>query len=246
MINKKGHVRGAREDLLRSRPAVRSTTRGAADPSPEPPESNSGEQQAAENDQNDADAAEADRNQGAWRAIRGGMVGNHDGDEHARYQGYAADRGQAHAQAGRPRPSWAMADTVHIVTITTASPSRTGQRHGTCLRSSATRRTLKAELSVSWSACGWSWSSHSEYDPGMSGRKARLTITVDPDLSSYAERLVESGHAASVSAAFNEAMAEKAYRDRRRRGLWKARSDQADPARVARLMAHVDQQLTGE
>jgi hypothetical protein len=80
----------------------------------------------------------------------------------------------------------------------------------------------------------------------MSDRKARLTITVDPDLSSYAERLVQSGHAASVSAAFNEAMAEKAYRDRRRRALWKAKSEQARPDRVARMMAHIDQQLTGE
>ena len=80
----------------------------------------------------------------------------------------------------------------------------------------------------------------------MSERKSRLTITVDPDLSGYAERLVASGHAASVSAAFNEAMAEKAYRDRRRRGLWKARGEQADPGRIARIMARVDQQLAGE
>ncbi len=84
------------------------------------------------------------------------------------------------------------------------------------------------------------------YDLGMSDRKSRLTITVDPDLSTYAERLVASGHAASVSAAFNEVMAEKAYRDRRRRGMWKAKGDQADPGRVARMMAHVDQQLAGE
>jgi hypothetical protein len=83
------------------------------------------------------------------------------------------------------------------------------------------------------------------YDPRMSGKKARLTITVDPDLSNYAERLVQSGHAASVSAAFNEAMAEKAYRDRRRRELWKAKSEQACPDRVARMMAHIDRQLTG-
>lgn len=48
----------------------------------------------------------------------------------------------------------------------------------------------------------------------------------------------------SVSAAFNEAMAEKAYRDRRQRSLWKAKSEQADPDRVARMMAHIDQQLT--
>lgn len=74
-------------------------------------------------------------------------------------------------------------------------------------------------------------------------RKARLTITVDPYLGAYAEHLVGSGQAASVSAAFNEAMAEKAYRDRRRRSLWKAKHEQADPGRVARMMAHIDQQL---
>ena len=78
----------------------------------------------------------------------------------------------------------------------------------------------------------------------MSERKARVTITVDSHLSAYAEHLVEAGQAASVSAAFNEAMAEKAYRDRRRRALWKAKGEQSDPDRVARMMAHVDQQLT--
>jgi hypothetical protein len=77
----------------------------------------------------------------------------------------------------------------------------------------------------------------------MSERKSRLTITVDSHLSAYAEQLVETGHAASVSAAFNEAMAEKAHRDRHRRSLWKAKTEQADPDRVARMMAHVDQQL---
>jgi Arc/MetJ-type ribon-helix-helix transcriptional regulator len=77
----------------------------------------------------------------------------------------------------------------------------------------------------------------------MSERKARLTITVDPQLEAYAEQLVETGQAASVSAAFNDAMTEKAYRDRHRRSLWKSRSDQADPERVARMMAAVDRQL---
>ena len=77
----------------------------------------------------------------------------------------------------------------------------------------------------------------------MSDRRARLTITVDSHRSAYAEHLVESGHASSVSAAFNEAMAEKAYRDRRRLSLWKAKSEQADPGRVSRMMAHIDQQL---
>jgi hypothetical protein len=77
----------------------------------------------------------------------------------------------------------------------------------------------------------------------MSARKSRLTITVDPQLEAYAEQLVESGQAASVSAAFNDAMTEKAYRDRHRRSLWKARSDQADLERVARMMALIDRQL---
>jgi major membrane immunogen (membrane-anchored lipoprotein) len=77
----------------------------------------------------------------------------------------------------------------------------------------------------------------------MSDRKARLTITVDSQLSAYAQHLVESGSAASVSAVFNEALAEKAYRDRRRRSLWKAKTGQADSGRVARMMAHIDQQL---
>ena len=58
----------------------------------------------------------------------------------------------------------------------------------------------------------------------MSDRKVRLTIAVDPQLSAYAEYLVASGHAASVSAVFNEALAEKAYGYRRRRGLRKART----------------------
>src|SRR5487761_403050 len=84
---------------------------------------------------------------------------------------------------------------------------------------------------------------HREYDPGMSDRKARLTITVDPHLSAYAEHLVEAGQAASVSAAFNEAMAEKIYRDRQARSLWNEKAAQADPAKVARMAAHIDRQL---
>jgi hypothetical protein len=85
--------------------------------------------------------------------------------------------------------------------------------------------------------------SEHEYDPSMSETKARITITVDPRLSAYAERLVETGNATSVSAAFNDAMAEKAYRDRRRRSLWLAKVEQSRQERVDRLMAHVDEQL---
>lgn len=86
-------------------------------------------------------------------------------------------------------------------------------------------------------------SSLEQYDRSMSERKSRVTITVDPQLGAYAEQLVQAGQAASVSAAFNDAMAEKAHRDRHRRSLWKARSEQADPGRVARMMAVIDQQL---
>jgi major membrane immunogen (membrane-anchored lipoprotein) len=74
----------------------------------------------------------------------------------------------------------------------------------------------------------------------MSARKTQLTITVDPHVSAYAQHLVESGKATSVSAVFNEAVAEKAYRDRRRRNLWKAKVDVADPRRVSRMLANID------
>jgi Arc/MetJ-type ribon-helix-helix transcriptional regulator len=76
----------------------------------------------------------------------------------------------------------------------------------------------------------------------MSDKKARLTITVDPHLSAYAERLVESGKAPSVSAVFNDAMEARVQRERRQRRLWQDAAEHADPAKVARMMAHVDAQ----
>lgn len=77
----------------------------------------------------------------------------------------------------------------------------------------------------------------------MSHQNVRLTITLDPCLMAYAQHLVASGRAASISAAFTQAITENAYRDRRRRGLWKAKAEQADPGRVARMITHIDQQL---
>ena len=76
----------------------------------------------------------------------------------------------------------------------------------------------------------------------MSGRKARLTITVDPRLAAYAEQLVEEGKAPSVSAVFNDAMEARIQRERRQRRLWKEAAERADPGKVARMMAHVDAQ----
>jgi Arc/MetJ-type ribon-helix-helix transcriptional regulator len=78
----------------------------------------------------------------------------------------------------------------------------------------------------------------------MSDRKARLTITVDPHLFVYAEHLVETGKAPSVSAVFNDALAERVERDKRIRRRWKEAAERADPAKVARMMAHVEAQAT--
>jgi Arc/MetJ-type ribon-helix-helix transcriptional regulator len=76
----------------------------------------------------------------------------------------------------------------------------------------------------------------------MSDRKARLTVTVDPHLAAYAEQLVEAGKAPSVSAVFNAALAERVQRDKRIRRRWKEAAERADPAKVARMMAHVEAQ----
>lgn len=80
--------------------------------------------------------------------------------------------------------------------------------------------------------------------PGMSGdRKARVTITVDPDVLEYAEHLVATGKATSVAAVFNDAIAEKRITDQRALALLRERARQADPERVARMMRHVNRQL---
>jgi Arc/MetJ-type ribon-helix-helix transcriptional regulator len=76
----------------------------------------------------------------------------------------------------------------------------------------------------------------------MSDRKTRLTVTVDPRLAAYAEQLVEAGKAPSVSAVFNDALSEKAQRDRRALDRLKETAARADQAKVARMMAHVDAQ----
>ena len=73
----------------------------------------------------------------------------------------------------------------------------------------------------------------------MGDRKTSLTVTVDPRLAAYAEQLVEAGKAPYVSAVFNDALSEKAPRalDRLRET-----AAQADPAKVARMLAHIDAQ----
>lgn len=70
----------------------------------------------------------------------------------------------------------------------------------------------------------------------------RLTVTVDPHLAAYAEQLVMAGKAASVSAVFNDALAERVERDKRIRRRWREAAERADPERVARMLAHVEAQ----
>lgn len=82
-----------------------------------------------------------------------------------------------------------------------------------------------------------------QYDPGMSGRKARITVTIDPDLAAYAEQLVDAGKAPSVSAVVNDALEADRLRDQKARRLWKEATERADHEKVARMRAHVDAQL---
>jgi Arc/MetJ-type ribon-helix-helix transcriptional regulator len=76
----------------------------------------------------------------------------------------------------------------------------------------------------------------------MSGRKTRLTITVNPRLAAYAEQLVEAGKAPSVSAVFNDALATRVQRDKHIRRRWRKAAERADPEKVDRMLAHVEGQ----
>jgi len=80
------------------------------------------------------------------------------------------------------------------------------------------------------------------YDPGVSDRKIRVTVTLDPHLAAYAERLVEAGKAPSVSAVVNDALEAERQRDRKARRLWREAAERADPDQVARMLAHVEAQ----
>lgn len=84
---------------------------------------------------------------------------------------------------------------------------------------------------------------NAEYDLGMSERKTRITVTLDPGLVAYAEQIVATGKAPSVSAVVNEALSADRLRDQRARRLWKEASEHADQEKVARMRAHVNAQL---
>jgi Arc/MetJ-type ribon-helix-helix transcriptional regulator len=81
-----------------------------------------------------------------------------------------------------------------------------------------------------------------EYDRSMSDRKTRVTVTIDPHLAAYAERLVESGKATSVSAVVNDALESERQRDAQAARLLKEAAERADPDKVNRILAHVKAQ----
>jgi hypothetical protein len=76
----------------------------------------------------------------------------------------------------------------------------------------------------------------------MSENKTRVTVTVDPRIAAYAEQLVETGKADSVSAVFNGALNAQRRRDARARRAWRELVAKADRAKVARMMAHIEAQ----
>src|ERR1700759_3712218 len=81
-----------------------------------------------------------------------------------------------------------------------------------------------------------------QYDPGMSDRKTRVTVTIDPHLAAYAERLGEAGKAPSVSAVVNGALEAGRQGAQKARRLWREAAEHADPDKVARMLAHVEAQ----
>jgi Arc/MetJ-type ribon-helix-helix transcriptional regulator len=76
----------------------------------------------------------------------------------------------------------------------------------------------------------------------MSERKTRVTVTIDPRLAAYAERLVEAGQADSVSAVVNSALSAQEAQDRDDLKHLREIAARADPAKVARMLAHVEAQ----
>ena len=79
----------------------------------------------------------------------------------------------------------------------------------------------------------------------MSERKTRVTVTIDPHLAAYAEQLVEAGKAPSVSAVVNDALSDRAERDRRIARHWEEAASCAsdeDRAKAARMLARLDAQ----
>ncbi|WP_433376382.1 type II toxin-antitoxin system CcdA family antitoxin [Streptosporangium sp. CA-115845] len=66
-----------------------------------------------------------------------------------------------------------------------------------------------------------------------------ISVTLDRNLLDHARRRVGTG---PPSAYVNEALTLEVRRERHRRALWNTKAADADPDRVARMMAHVESQ----
>lgn len=80
-----------------------------------------------------------------------------------------------------------------------------------------------------------------DYDSYMN-KKVPITVTLDPRLREWAEHLVATGKAPSISAVIHDAMTESYSRHKRGLALLRERAEHADEARVARMRAHIDAQ----
>jgi len=73
-------------------------------------------------------------------------------------------------------------------------------------------------------------------------KKVPITVTLEPHLREWAEQLVATGKAPSISAVINDALAESYAQRKRGLALLRERAGHADEDRVDRMRAHVDAQ----
>src|ERR1700759_736516 len=92
-------------------------------------------------------------------------------------------------------------------------------------------RRSRAEARTKGAECRPADRTFQPYDPSMSDRKIRVTVTIDPHLAAYAERLVEAGKAPSVSAVVNDALEAERQRDQKARRLWREAAERAGPGK---------------
>jgi Arc/MetJ-type ribon-helix-helix transcriptional regulator len=73
-------------------------------------------------------------------------------------------------------------------------------------------------------------------------KKVPITVTLDPRLREWAEHLVATGKAPSISAVINDALTQSYTQHKRGLALLRERAGHADEDRVARMRAHIDAQ----
>jgi Arc/MetJ-type ribon-helix-helix transcriptional regulator len=74
-------------------------------------------------------------------------------------------------------------------------------------------------------------------------KKTPITITLDPRLREWADHLVATGKAPSISAVVNAALTSSYAQYQRGLALLRERAELADEAKVQRMRAHIDTQV---